>query len=111
MHLVEYFTAHMGLYFVLVLFCVGVCALVLEHTEDESPEFRAPRVPGFLIGGLVVLAAFIAFPSDPRTWSLGNMVLYLADYTLHPLRILGVLVLGGALFYGAVYALYLSRRR
>lgn len=99
--------------FILTVFCAAVCAFVTLQTQDDldlpqpSPSLRFLAA----LGGLVVLAAFIAFPSNPAEWSLGNVVLYLAEHTVNPLRILGVLMLGGAVFYSAVWALYLSRRR
>ena len=101
--------------FLLILFCTAVCAFVTLQMEDE-PDVSGdmPKVSTrflALLGAFVVLAVFIAFPSNPAEWSLGNVVLFLAEYTLNPLRILGILVLGGGIFYGAVHALYLSRRR
>ena len=101
----------------LILFCTAVCALVVLQMQDEPDVDVARDIPKvstrflLVLGGLVVLAAFIAFPSNPAQWSLGNVVLFLAAYTLNPLRILGILLLGGGIFYGAVHMLYLSRRR
>ena len=97
-------------YLVLTMFCAAICASVLMQRDAPSLPKASPLLLT-LLGGMVVLAAFIALPSDPRTWSLGNLVLYLAQQTLNPLRILGVLMLGGGLFYGVVWVLYLSRRR
>ncbi len=99
----------------LILFCTAVCVLVTLQMQDE-PDLSedVPKVSTrflVLLGGFVVLAAFVAFPSNPAEWSLGNVVLFLAEHTLNPLRILGILILGGAIFYSAVWALYLQRRR
>ena len=100
----------------LILFCVAVCALAtLQQDEPDVDTSRGvPKVSTrflLVLGGLVVLAAFVAFPSNPAEWSLGNVVLFLAEHTLNPLRVLGVSLLGGGIFYGAVHMLYLSRRR
>ena len=100
-----------GLYLALIAFCAAVCALVITQTQDERPLPEASPRWLALLGGVVVLAAFTAFPSNPAEWSLGNLVLYLAEHTLNPLRILGVLMLGGGLFYAVLHVLYLSRRR
>lgn len=101
----------------LILFCTAVCAFVTLQMQDEpdvDTSRDAPKVSTrflLVLGGLVVLATFIAFPSNPAEWSLGNVVLFLAEHTLNPLRILGILVLGGGIFYSVVHVLYLSRRR
>ncbi len=100
--------------FILIAFCATVCALVTLQTQEDLDLPQLPNLSlRFLValGGLVVLAAFIAFPSNPAEWSLGNVVLFLAEHTVNPLRILGVLLLGGGIFYSAVWALYLQRRR
>ena len=99
----------------LILFCAVVCAFVALQTQDEAPSpgdmpTMSPRLLAIL-GGFVVLGAFIALPSNPAEWSFGNVVLFLAEYTVNPLRILGVLMLGGGIFYSVVHVLYLSRRR
>lgn len=98
----------------LILFCTAVCVVVTLQMQDESDvPSDMPKISTRLLailGGVVVLAVFIAFPSNPAEWSLGNVVLFLAKHTLNPLRILGVLLLGGAIFYAAVWALYLQRR-
>ena len=99
----------------LILFCAAVCAFVTLQMQDEPDvPWSTPKISlRFLaaLGGLVVLAVFIAFPSSPAEWSFGNVVLFLAEHTVNPLRIVGVLLLGGAIFYSAVWALYLQKRR
>ena len=99
----------------LILFCTAVCAVITLQMQDESDvPSDIPKVSTRLLtilGGLIVLAVFIAFPSNPAEWSFSNVVLFLAEHTLNPLRILGVLLLGGGIFYSAVWALYLQKRR
>ena len=98
----------------LILFCTAVCALVAWQQDEPDLSTDMPRVSTrflALLGGLVVLAVFVAFPSNPAEWSLSNVVLFLAQHTVNPLRILGVLLLGGGIFYSVVHVLYLSRRR
>ncbi len=98
-----------------VLFIVA-CLVVSRRAEQmaEHADERAPRLPSWLAWlsfPLTLAVAWLLFPSDPATWSFANVVLYLAEPSLDPLRLLAVTVIGGGLFFGAVYLLYGSRRR
>ena len=101
-----------SLYTAFVLF-VGACLLVLQASQNRA-DGRAPHLPAWLAPLSLPLAfvfSLILFPSDPATWSFANVVLYLAEPSLDPLRLLAVTVIGGTLFFGVVYLLYGSRRR
>ena len=97
-------------YTAFVLFIVA--CLVVSRSADMGE--RAPRLPSWLawLSFPITLAVlWLLFPSDPATWSFANVVLYLVEPSFDPLRLVAVTVIGGGLFFGAVYLLYGSRRR
>ena len=92
---------------------MAACLFVLRASQDGA-DGRFPRLPAWLAPLSLPLAfvfSLVLFPSDPATWSFANVVLYLAEPSLDPLRLLAVTVIGGVLFFSVVYLLYGSRRR
>ena len=90
-----------------------MACLVVSRNAERTDE-RAPQLPSWLAWlslPVTLVVTWLLFPSDPATWSFANVVLYLAAPSSDPLRLLAVTVVGGALFFGAVYLLYGSRRR
>ena len=57
-----------------------------------------------------IALAFIIYPSDPRQWDVGNLVLYLAEPRFEVLAILGNVITGGLMFGAFVGGIYWANR-
>lgn len=78
---------------------------------EGSNILGLPTPLGVLTALTVLAVTFALFPSDPRGWSLERLVLYLATPSLDPIRILGVVLIGAALFFFTVFALWAAGGR
>ena len=80
--------------------------------DNLEPSTLGLPTPLAVLTALTVLAlTFALFPSDPRDWSLEQLVLYLATPSLEPIRILGVALIGAGLFSLVVFSLWTASGR
>jgi hypothetical protein len=86
---------------------LGLFGLVLVR------EGRVPQLAGtalFKGGAFLVLLVALALSDYPASWRLGDLMVYLAEVTLAPFRVLLVILIGAALFGGMLWLLYLAGR-
>lgn len=92
---------------VLLATLLGCVCLVLVR------EGRVPDLSGaVLLKGAAFVAVLVALAvSDyPASWRLGDLVVYLAEVSLAPFRVLLVFATGVSLFGGMLWLLYLAGR-
>lgn len=91
--------------FALLLGCV--CLLLIR--EGRLPELSGAS----LLKGAAFAAVLVALAlSDyPASWRLGDLILYLAEVSLAPFRVLVVFAVGVSLFGGMLALLYLAGRK
>ena len=80
---------------------------VLGRMPDK-PLYKRLLVTSVVL--LSIALSFAVYPSDPRDWELGKLVLYLAEPRFEVFAILGNVLTGGLMFGAFVGGIYWVNR-
>lgn len=95
---------------VLLIIALGLLLVVNVRLGSQLAVGERRWLELFSVACAVALTVLI-YPSDPRGWSLANIVLFLSRPRFDLVYFLGNLALGGLLFSLATLAIHRANRR